>query len=761
MLGFTKFKINRLVNRRELYSNFSYNKWNQLDTGSKWKCLQQLENHFAAEQGRPAVKVLPISSKEVRGDYGGYDPDKNVIYINRDLVEYGTLVGPVDINHPTQLDANMQLFDTIAHEGYHAYQGYAIKHPGFHKDMKQVKEWAINDRNVKYFRRGDEYLVQPRERDAWKYGSEKTREAFDEIEKYYGTEPGRAMYEKSVEDNSYENALERLWNNNPDALNQMYKEMMDAYEERYWENNSTVNLDPITVDEYDAISREAVNRYYEHLKNNPSLSNEDVMRMTGDMSEKYFSAVEEYKNAVQQKEKSEDRGEKENRTEKYEAQNPENRSIFNPDRVSVEEYDKTLRDQVNKYYEHLKNDPSLSNEDVMRMTEEMSEKYLTAVEEYRNAQKQEDEGFQEKSGDKESTEKRYKKEEIEKENPEHKRDVENQRKEEVEEENKSEKKDKLENREDEKDYEEEGAENKDKTETLSEDELEEERWNESESEDEAELLSDKAEAGEEQNAEDKAVTETESELQDNAADLSSEESSGETEDKVSYAGDYLQVAKDSDDYTKNYYGVIYQINAHIQPDGGQRKDVVSYYSMKFENVIVGGDGKCEIDLDEYDVPYDDFSVEVTSGDLSSGSYSFDGYQTLEELKKNYVDEVADEFDCEWDVSGKLEAVDLGVTSDYLCSYSSDRLLTDSDVEGYLNANYSEYNFPEGINIIQMIINEIYAKHGYEFTDSKLSAYFSNKTWYKSNTNKVNDMNAVSDSMSEIEKKNVDFLNSYR
>ena len=234
-----------------------------------------------------------------------------------------------------------------------------------------------------------------------------------------------------------------------------------------------------------------------------------------------------------------------------------------------------------------------------------------------------------------------------------------------------------------------------------------------------------------------------------------------TLDKVSYAGDYLQVAKDSDDYTKNYYGVIYQINAHIQPDGGQRKDVVSYYSMKFENVIVGGDGKCEIDLDEYDVPYDDFSVEVTSGDLSSGSYSFDGYQTLEELKKNYVDEVADEFDCEWDVSGKLEAVDLGVTSDYLCSYSSDRSLTDSDVEGYLNANYSEYNFPEGINIIQMIINEIYAKHGYEFTDSKLSAYFSNKTWYKSNTNKVNDMNAVSDSMSEIEKKNVDFLNSYR
>ena len=256
-----------MFDRRKLYSNFSYNKWNQLDIDTKWKYLQELENYFAAEQGRPAVKVLMVPSKDIDGYYGEYSSDENAIYINRDLVEYGTLLGPVDKNHPAMLDANMQLFDTIAHEGYHAYQNYAIEHPGFHKDVKQVKEWAINDENVKIFDEGDEYLVQPQERDAWKYGSEKTREAFDEIEKYYGAEPGRAMYEKSVEDNSYENALERLWNNNPDGLNQMYKEMMDAYEERYRENNSTVNLDSITVDEYDAISREAVNRYYEHLKN--------------------------------------------------------------------------------------------------------------------------------------------------------------------------------------------------------------------------------------------------------------------------------------------------------------------------------------------------------------------------------------------------------------------------------------------------------------------------------------------------------------
>lgn len=173
--------------------------------------------------------------------------------------------------------------------------------------------------------------------------------------------------------------------------------------------------------------------------------------------------------------------------------------------------------------------------------------------------------------------------------------------------------------------------------------------------------------------------------------------------------------------------------------------------VTFSGVEPNGEADIEYNgdmLSEYD-----FTCDKTSGLKNGDKIKI----SLTEDAGYYVDQ----YNKAPSVLEKLEAVDLGVTSDYLCSYSSDRLLTDSDVEGYLNANYSEYNFPEGINIIQMIINEIYAKHGYEFTDSKLSAYFSNKTWYKSNTNKVNDMNAVSDSMSEIEKKNVDFLNSYR
>ncbi len=50
--------------------------------------------------------------------------------------------------------------------------------------------------------------------------------------------------------------------------------------------------------------------------------------------------------------------------------------------VSREEYDQTLRDSVNEYYEHAKNDPSMSKEEVLETTGEMAEKYENAMEEF-------------------------------------------------------------------------------------------------------------------------------------------------------------------------------------------------------------------------------------------------------------------------------------------------------------------------------------------------------------------------------------------
>lgn len=54
--------------------------------------------------------------------------------------------------------------------------------------------------------------------------------------------------------------------------------------------------------------------------------------------------------------------------------------------VTLEEYNATLRDSVNAYYTHAINDPTMSREEAIQSTAEMSEGYLNAVSEFQEAQ---------------------------------------------------------------------------------------------------------------------------------------------------------------------------------------------------------------------------------------------------------------------------------------------------------------------------------------------------------------------------------------
>lgn len=59
---------------------------------------------------------------------------------------------------------------------------------------------------------------------------------------------------------------------------------------------------------------------------------------------------------------------------------------FDPKPVTLEEYNQSLRDTVNAYYEHAMQEPSMTEEDAIQSTAEMSEKYLDAVEEFQQEQ---------------------------------------------------------------------------------------------------------------------------------------------------------------------------------------------------------------------------------------------------------------------------------------------------------------------------------------------------------------------------------------
>ena len=50
--------------------------------------------------------------------------------------------------------------------------------------------------------------------------------------------------------------------------------------------------------------------------------------------------------------------------------------------VTREQYDQTLRDSVNQFYEHQMNDPNVSQEEAIESTSQMAESYHNAMDEF-------------------------------------------------------------------------------------------------------------------------------------------------------------------------------------------------------------------------------------------------------------------------------------------------------------------------------------------------------------------------------------------
>ena len=98
------------------------------------------------------------------------------------------------------------------------------------------------------------------------------------------------------------------------------------------------------------------------------------------------------------------------------------------------------------------------------------------------------------------------------------------------------------------------------------------------------------------------------------------------------------------------------------------------------------------------------------------------------------------------------------STDYLCEESDQRELTEEDVTALQNLTVE--GLPEGKSIIQMVINEMYARKGYQFGDEAIQAYFDSKAWYQEITDRTDDMDAILEGMSEVEKTNIDFLSTY-
>ena len=106
--------------------------------------------------------------------------------------------------------------------------------------------------------------------------------------------------------------------------------------------------------------------------------------------------------------------------------------------------------------------------------------------------------------------------------------------------------------------------------------------------------------------------------------------------------------------------------------------------------------------------------------------------------------------------GGNAAVQTPATGEYLFAESASRLLTTADVSNF-QARYPNSMFPGERSITQMIINEMYARHGYIFKDQSLTDYFAQMSWY---TPRTADMEEIYPVMNDVEQANVTLLRTY-
>lgn len=106
--------------------------------------------------------------------------------------------------------------------------------------------------------------------------------------------------------------------------------------------------------------------------------------------------------------------------------------------------------------------------------------------------------------------------------------------------------------------------------------------------------------------------------------------------------------------------------------------------------------------------------------------------------------------------GGNAAVQTPAAGEYLYAESASRLLTTADVSNF-QTRYPNSMFPGERSITQMIINEMYARHGYIFKDQALTDYFAQKSWY---TPRTADMEEIYPVMNAVEQANVTLLRTY-
>ena len=340
------------LSNEQLYSMFRESSYSKLDESEKLDLLQETVNRDALERGEigaPEVRFADLPANESGNASNG------IINVNRDLAVNG--VQSLEYNGQTIQHSvrayNIESLNTVLHENIHCFQDQIIDGTINIEDAQKSAEYQSNSFTTSVvlqdgkYQPGSQYLTgetangyycyyfQATERDAFLGAEEKTNAILNNIIEKYGTELSFEAYAKSVEITGYhateQAAIERFQNLNferdlnqtlmnqyfgmnepvdPEVENAVKAEMIAAYQSLYQQITQTDNLTiteetkmtfdpnkPVSLEEYNATLSQSYAATYEHMKTDPTLSQEEFVEQASTMSEKYHEAIQEFQEA--------------------------------------------------------------------------------------------------------------------------------------------------------------------------------------------------------------------------------------------------------------------------------------------------------------------------------------------------------------------------------------------------------------------------------------------------------------------------------
>lgn len=339
----------------ELYSLYRGESWSNLDEFHRQQLLQETVNRAARENGeKGSCRVVFVDMEpRVAGKQSG-----DTICLNRGMYVFDrrnvTYKGQeFTVPFPA---SNLHALTTVLHEDIHAFQAQIINGEIETPDLALKQEYTANNftviplsregGTVKYgstYLTGSDsragyylYYFQSTERDAYRFSETKTASIMEVLAEKYGDEPSFVAYRAELQENGYQATLAQAQElfGHPSPEKEISQALMNAY---YGGSTPVAPWIETIVREEMVVSYEALH---------------------GPLSVQPL----------------------ENRNEQ------EVNTMSIPSHVSAEEYNQTLRDSVNAYYEHAINSPEMSQEEAIQSTAQMAEAYLSAVEEFEAAE---------------------------------------------------------------------------------------------------------------------------------------------------------------------------------------------------------------------------------------------------------------------------------------------------------------------------------------------------------------------------------------